>query len=50
MEQAINHVCREQPSAATVWTLLRILERVTLLIGAHVDAKDVYRIGNREDD
>jgi hypothetical protein len=50
LEQAIVSVCKERPETAAVWSLLRMLERVTLLTSSHFDPTDVYRIGNLEDE
>jgi hypothetical protein len=32
------------------WSLVRVLERTTLLIGSHFNTTDVYRIVNLEDE
>ena len=50
LERAIVIAAREQPSAETVWCLLRILERVTLLTAAHRDPSDVYRMEGAPND
>jgi hypothetical protein len=50
LEQAMVSVCREHPTTAAIWSLLRTLERVTLLTGSHFDPTDVYRIGNLDDE
>ncbi|HVY63825.1 MAG TPA: hypothetical protein VHH11_03305 [Gammaproteobacteria bacterium] len=50
LERAIVTVAKASPGAEAVWALLRILERVTLLTGAHLDPRDVYRIGNLDDE
>lgn len=50
LERAIGCVANGSPTAEDVWSLLRILERVTLLIGSHLDPADAYRIANLRED
>lgn len=50
LERAMVAVGEGSPTAEDVWSLLRILERVTLLIGSHLDPGDVYRITNLQQD
>jgi hypothetical protein len=49
LANAITGVAKS-PTVADVWCLLRILERVTLLIGCHLDPTDGYRIANLTDE
>lgn len=50
LEKSILAAGRDRPAVQTVWTLLRILERITLLVGCHLDPADVYRIANMQDE